>query len=388
MKFLKFSFNKEFQQLHEFESLTPTDRSIVFYAEDNFTMIHFEPILNELTKNLGRKVCYLTSSPADPILKTENKMINAFYIGDRTVRTKLFLTLNADILVMTMPDLETFHIKKSKIHPVHYIYVFHSMVSTHMIYHKGAFDNFDTILIVGKHQIKEIRETEKIYQLKPKNLLEHGYGQLDTLIKNSSTSSLPDEYKKNVLIAPSWGSSTLLEKHGNEIVKKLLENDYTVIVRPHPVTIKKSHKVIKSLKDNFENNSKFKLDLDIQNIDSLQHSQFLITDWSGIAMEYAFSQERPVLFIDVPKKINNNDFEKIPLVPLEESIREKLGCILSPDQLHKIQEKLEFLLQNQEYFKKQICEIRSDIIFNIGRSGEIGAKYIAKIADEQKQMLR
>jgi len=383
MKFPKFSFNKEMQQLHEFESLSPSEHSIVFYAEDKFAMIHFEQILNELTKNLGRKICYITSSSTDPILNTENQMIKPFYIGDGTVRTKFFLTLKADVLVMTMPDLETFHIKKSKIHPVHYVYIFHSLVSTHMVYRKGAFDNFDTILCGGKHQIREIRETEKIYQLKPKNLLEHGYDRIDTLIKNSSTSELPSKYKKNVLIAPSWGQHALLENHGKTIIQKLLENNYNVVVRPHPVIINKSPKMLKSLKENFENNSKFTLELDIQNTNSLHNSQFLISDWSGIAIEFAFSQGRPVLYIDVPKKINNSDFEKIPITPLEEHLREKLGYVLHTDQLHKIPEKLEFLYQNRESFKKQIFDIRSDTIFNIGKSGEIGAKHIAKIADEQ-----
>jgi len=349
-------------------------------------MIYFEPILTELTKNLKCQVCYLTSSPNDPLLTTENKRIKAFYIGDGSIRTKLFLTLKADVLVMTMPDLETFHIKRSKLYPVHYVYIFHSMVSTFMTYRKGALDNFDTILCVGKHHINEIREMECIYQLKPKKLLEHGYGFLDTLMKRYSSSSLCDKYnKKQVLVAPSWGKNALLENHGHDIVKILLKNGYFVIVRPHPMTMKKNINVINSLIKDFKSNPNFRLETDIRSTDSMQSSQFIISDWSGIAIEYAFTFERPVLFIDVPKKINNVDFEKISLTPIEVSLRKELGDSCSPNQLENIPEKLDRLSKNLESFKNYIIQARSKTIFNLGKSGAVGAKYIAQIADEQKQ---
>jgi len=386
MKIPRFSLSRELQELHKFESLEQNERSIVFYSEDNFSMMYFEPILTELTKNLERQVCYLTSSPNDPLLTTENKRIKAFYIGDGAIRTKLFLTLKADVLVMTMPDLETFHIKRSKLYPVHYVYIFHSIVSTFMTYRKGALDNFDTILCVGKHHINEIHEMESIYRLKPKELLEHGYGFLDTLMKRHPSSSLCDNYnKKQVLVAPSWGKNALLEKHGHDIVKVLLDNGYFVIVRPHPMTMKKSRKIINSLNKDFKNNPNFHLETDIRSTDSMQSSQFIISDWSGIAIEYAFTFERPVLFIDVPKKINNVDFEKISLIPIEVSLRKKLGDICSPKQLEKIPEKLHSLSKNLESFKNNIIQTRSKTIFNLGKSGAVGAKYIAQIADEQKQ---
>ncbi len=388
MKIPRLSFGRELQELRKFESLEQVERSIVFYSEDNFSIINFEPILTELTKKLGIQVCYLTSSPNDPMLTTENKKIKAFYIGKGATRTKLFLTLKADVLVMTMPDLETFHIKRSKIYPVHYVHVFHSIVSSHMVYRKGAFDNFDSILCVGNHHIKEIREIERVYGLKPKNLLEHGYGLLDTLIKNYYSSSLRNNYnKKQVLIAPSWGTNALLESHGHEIVKILLNNGYSVIVRPHPVTMKKKSKIINSLKKDFKTNPNFRLETDMRSSNSLQSSQYMISDWSGVALEYAFTFERPVLFVDVPKKINNPEYEKIPSTPVEVSLRNQLGCIISIHDLAKIPEKLDSLSKNLDIFKKQIIQARSQTIFNLGKSGEVGAKYIVQIDNEQKRKM-
>ena len=45
---------------------------------------------------------------------------------------------------MTIPDLGQLWLKRS-VHPVRYVYLFHSTNSTHTVYRKGAFDAYDTI---------------------------------------------------------------------------------------------------------------------------------------------------------------------------------------------------------------------------------------------------
>ena len=35
---------------------------------------------------------------------------------------------------------------------------------------------------------------------------------------------------------------------------------------------------------------------------SLYQSDLMISDWSGVAFEYAFAFNKPVIFCDVPKK--------------------------------------------------------------------------------------
>ena len=180
---INFSLGKEWGELKKFEKLFDDERSIVFYAENRASMNHFRSLINHLTEIMNLTVCYVTSVKDDPIFSTANKNIRPFYVGDGTARTKFFLTLKAKILIMDMPDLETFHIKRSKMHKVHYIYIFHSMFSVHSYLRKGAVDNFDTIFCVGEHHEKEIRETERVYGLKQKNLLQYGFGRLDKLLK-------------------------------------------------------------------------------------------------------------------------------------------------------------------------------------------------------------
>ena len=47
-------------------------------------------------------------------------------------------------------------------YPVHYVYLFHSMFSTHSYLREGAIDNYDTILNVGQFQNKSIEAIKKI----------------------------------------------------------------------------------------------------------------------------------------------------------------------------------------------------------------------------------
>ena len=366
MKLSKSIFDKERNDIEKFNQLDLDERSIVFYSESSVLLYPYvEQIIEELGKR-EQKICYVTSSKDDPILKNENKNIKVFYIGDGSVRSKFFWELKAKVLITTMPDLENYWIKRSVVFPVHYIYAFHSINSTHMEFRKGAFDHFDTIFCVGPHQIQELRATEKLYNLKQKNLVECGYGLLDKLLKSkllyAQQTFLSKNNKKKILIAPSWGKQNLLETKGLELVKILLDAGYHVTVRPHPMSIKKSSKIIKKIKEKFEGNADFILETNTSSFDQLFSSYAIISDWSGIGFEYAFVCERPVIYVDVPHKNNNPDYNKIPYEPLESSIRNLIGKVISPNELESIPKIIESTYENIDLFKTKVKEIRNQTI--------------------------
>ena len=388
MKIIKSVFGKEDNDIEKFNELDLDERSIVFYSESSVILYPYvEEIIMEL-QNREQKVCYLTSSKDDPILKNKNENVRVFYIGDSELeKMNFFLRLKAKMLIMTMPDLGSYHIKRSKEFPVHYIYTFHSMNSTHMEFQKDAFDEFDSIFCVGPYQVQELRATEQLYNLKRKNLVECGYGLLDKLLKLRSSfpekKNLLKNNKKNILIAPSWGKQNLLESIGIELVKTLLDAGYYVTVRPHPMTSKKSPKTIKQIKERFEKNPDFLLDTNTSSFEQLFSSYALITDWSGIGYEYAFVCERPVIYVDVPKKSHNKEYEKIGFVPFEISIRDKIGEVVSVQNMETIPERIEFLYSHNNNFENRIQKIRNDAIFNIGESGKITASEIIRIISEK-----
>jgi len=376
---LNFRFGEEWKELKKIEKLTDKERSIVFYAENQASMNHFRLLISELTEEKNLQICYVTSVKNDPIFSSENKNILAFYIGDGTARTKFFLTLKAKILIMDMPDLQTFHIKRSKVYPVHYVYIFHSMFSTHSYLRKGALDNYDTIFCVGYHHEKEIRATEERYGLKEKKLIKYGFGRLDTLLQEKQKFQKTNKEDKNlILITPTYGENNLLQICGKELIEILLKADFTVMLRPHYRTFKDSKKLINSIIENFGNHPNFILEKGIIPSDKFHNSKCMISDWSGISLEYAFTFERRVIFIDVPMKILNPDSEDIEIEPIEISIREKIGHVVSPNNLEKIPEIIRNL-DNDNSMSKQIRKICSETVYNIDNSAKIGAEIIEKI---------
>jgi len=384
---MKFSLGSEWNELKKFEDLKQNERDVVFYSENENSMLIFKSLISELTNKHNLNICYVTSSKDESILKKPNNKIKSFFIGDGVVRTKFFLNLKAKILIMTMPDLETFHIKKSKVYPVHYVYLFHSMVSTHLIYRRSAFEHFDSIFCVGNYQLDEIRSTEKLYNLKPKNLIRYGYSHLDNLLeKYSKRILLPknNENKLHILLAPSWSDDGLFENISEKVIDILLREGYKVTFRPHPMTQKKSKKKIDRMTEKFSKNESFLLEQNISNFDSFLFSDIMITDWSGAALEFAFAFEKPVLFIDVPKKINNPEYEKIPQVPIEVSIREKIGKIILPTDLELIPNEIKMLYGQTKELRDKITKIRNELIFNVGESKKDGAEEIIKLLNERE----
>ena len=278
-------------------------------------------------------ICYLSSSRTDPGLSLRHSRLNSFFIGSGFIRNYLFETIDTQLLILTMPDLGNFQIKRSR-HDVHYVYTQHSLVSSHMIYREKAFDHYDTILCAGPHQIAEIEKTEICFNLEKKNLVKFGYPRLDQLINYSDQEKEKSEVvainkkKLIILIAPSWGPEGLIESGlCLNLAKQLIELGHQIIVRPHPQTIKFNRKKISEIEETFFNNPDVVVELDVRGHESLFSSDIMISDWSGVALEYALGFKKPVVFCDIPKKINNTKYLEIDMVPIEVSVRNELGVI-------------------------------------------------------------
>ena len=304
-------------------------REIVFYSEGPWLTNHFTPIIRELTDKRDRKVTFLTSSKEDKINLTNSNNLKKIYIGNQSARTYLFRKFNAKLMIMSTPNLQSMQLKKEE--NTKYYYLHHSPYSTHMIYEENAFDDFDGMFCVGPHHVNEVTEREENKSLNKKNLLESGYTNFDYLKK--TTNKL---VKKNqILIAPSWGENSIVNLCLFSLVKKLTDLKYNVILRPHDRSyIKNKKKLFKVIKY-FEGNEYFELDTNPDSSDSMNRSEILITDWSGISFEYLI-QNKPIIFIDVPPKINNKNYKKVNYLPIEISMRNEIGELINFNDIDKL----------------------------------------------------
>ena len=64
-------------------------------------------------------------------------------------------------------------------------------------------------------------------------------------------------------------------------------------------------------------------------------ADLLITDWSNISMEVAFSTLKPVLYINTPMKVFNPEYKKIDIVPIDIWIRAEMGGQLELDEVDR-----------------------------------------------------
>lgn len=369
------------QELSRFNAVPREQRQVVFYSEGAGYWSHFEPVFTALQQRYKKPVLYVTSSLDDPIYKNPPAGLAPFYVGTGMVRTLFFATLDVDVLLMTMPDLHSFHIKRSP-HKVQYVYLHHSIVSTHMVYRPAAFDHFDAILCVGPHHIQEIRQRELQQNLPAKTLIEHGYGRLDSMLKELEPVAGSSANPKQVLIAPSWGDNSLLNLCGQQAIESLLAAGHKVVLRPHPRTRQLHASVLEQIITRFGEHPQFELDNNMDAYSTLQSSALMISDWSGAALEFAFAYQRPVIFVDVPRKIQNEAYTALQLEPIEASIRQEIGQIVLQQDIGLIGEKAQEIMHNSAQWQQDISAVRQKNVFNLNNSGVVAADYLMSVINK------
>jgi YidC/Oxa1 family membrane protein insertase len=258
------------------------------------------------------------------------------------------------------------------------------MGSTHMVDFENSYDHYDTIFCTGPHQIREIRRREELAGLPQKNLVEHGYARVDQLMELATKQ--PERRQSGaaravILLAPTWGENSILHVCGEKLVKVLLGAGYTVILRPHYQTVRLTPEMVGRILDIHGGNQRLRYVDRMGDTDSLLESDMLICDWSSTSIEYALGLEKPVLYIDVPRRVRNLNYEKIGTEPLEISIREEVGVVLAPGNVADAPERIEELLSNPDRFRNHISELRRRILFNPGRSAEVGGREILGLAE-------
>jgi YidC/Oxa1 family membrane protein insertase len=291
--------------------------------------------------------------------------------------------MEVGVLVATVPQLGISVLPRSRFAEklgTRYLYVFHSMASTHMIYEPDGFDHYDTVMCVGPYMVDEIRAREAREGLPAKELVEHGYGRLDSILADRSPEPRPVAERPTVLVAPSWGPTCTFETIGADVVRTLLDGGCRVIARPHPMTKKRSPGVVEQLAATFASHPDFTLDEDIAATRSLHESDVMVSDWSGAALEYAFGLERPVVFLDVDRKVNNEDYGALGIEPFEASVRDQIGVVVDPTDLSTLVPAVHQMTGSSAEWRSRLQAAREANIFNVGHSGRVAAEAIAQAA--------
>jgi YidC/Oxa1 family membrane protein insertase len=373
---------RHWRACRRFTALPRQARRIVLYSESAQDWHHFKPVVEYLTGVIGASLCYASSDEDDPGLHEDNPRIRPFCIGKGVVRIWFFQFLDADLLLTQMLDLGNFDLKRS-IRPVHYVYMFHSLISTHMSDHEDSFDHYDTILCAGPHQMREIRRREEMKGLKPKRLIPHGYHRIEQLMaERRPPPPIRSDADLHVLLAPSWGEQTILNACGLDLVRIIIEAGFRLTLRPHFQTRWQTPAVIDRITGRYGSHPRFRLVEQMGESDSLYDSHVMITEWSGAGQDYGLGLEKPVLYIDLPPKARNDTWPELGMEPFESFVRDKIGALLPPGRLDDAPGVIRELVRHPERFRTEVAELRRNWIYNLGSSGEAGARAVAAIAAE------
>jgi hypothetical protein len=378
------NFFETWGQLDQFKKLDPKFHELVIYSEGPQDWPHIGPMVEKFFElSSSQHITYLTSEKNDPGINFKHERFKSFYIGSGSVRTIFFKSLRAKFLLMSLPDLEVYQLKRSVVHNVHYVYCFHSINSAHAVYRERAFEFYDTIFCVGAHHVAELRTEEEIKKLKPRTLLEHGSVKLDTVIKNYTQlrESFKERSRPLILLAPSWGTGSFAEnpKLVRQMIEGIIKEGWECRLRLHPMTVRHNPQLIKELRSEFGQfvaNGLFEVEDNLNDNSSLRDANVMVSDWSGAATEFAFGLERPVLFLNTPQKINNPKWQEYGMPGLEDFIRHEVGQVLEPSEAANMASSLRSLMENAEAYKEKIRTARQKWIFNVGSSAEKGATYL------------
>lgn len=365
-------------------------RNIVVYSETGQDWHQFSGLIEELNDRRERNVCYVTSDRNDPGLGRRHERFRSILVPEGFFLTLFFQVNQTDLFVLTMMDLGNLHLKRS-LHPVHYVYLFHSMGSTHMVDHADSFDHYDTLFCAGPHQVEEVRRRERLKDLPEKHLYDYGHPRLEQVMEegrrwrmNHPRPEMPPEHPV-VLVAPTWGETSIFNVCGAGLIEALLHGGCHVIMRPHYHSNRLTPDLIASVRRRFDGNPEFEYVDRMGETGSLLRSDLLVTDWSAMALEYSLGLEKPVLFIDVPRRIRNPDWRELGIEPVESAIREQVGRIVSPERLGEAPAAVRGLLADREEFAARMAGLRDHTVFRLGHSIEDGAAELVRLADRQRQ---
>ncbi len=303
---------------------------IGFFCENNYIFQYLEPYI--LKKLKREKVLILSFQ------NIENNLIDKssiFIFRTNFFRELAFLTLKLKFLYSSTPDLDNTIFKRSKFSKCKYIYLHHTPVSLTLIYNSDAFNAFDAVQTISTYQFKEMKEIVSKNNLKTK-IFKSKYLFINKQIERNK-SQIPDT---DVLIAPSWNSSFYKLNYHILLKKQLSKNNITYKLRPHPMSLAKGEIAMNDL-------TKLDIPVDKLTLLNLFKYKFIITDWSGIFIEFALIFKRKAYLINTPKKIVNTNYLNYENQPIEISLRNILGKTYEIHNIQKIIDEIQILKKNR-----------------------------------------
>ncbi len=344
----------------------------VIYNEGNQYWNVFKPVIDQFE---SRKIplMYYTSAKNDPVFDGKYEFVKAEYIGEGNAAFAKLNMLSAGFVLMTTPGLQVYQLKRSK-NVKHYSHVLH-MPNDATTYRLFGLDYFDSVLLTGDYQKKDIQTLEEMRGIKHKDLVSVGCSYLDTLAEKIKSIPAEENHIFTVLVSPSWGNVGVLKRYGERLLDPLSETGWKIIIRPHPQSKKSEADMLARLEERYKNNPNVEWDYNRDNIYSMKRADIMISDFSGIIFDYTFLCDKPVMYVNTEMDLRPYDAYDLQKKLWQFEILEKMGIKLEEKDFSRIKE----VIQNASdspVLAEQRKIAKETAWMNIGHAGEKIADYM------------
>lgn len=360
------------------EDLGKNKIPFVIFADSKRYWNVFEPICREFDKR-GVDIVYMTASPDDPGLECNLPHVESKFIGEGNRAFAKLNFINASIVLSTTPGLDVYQWKRSRDVSC-YVHILHAAGEV-VEYRMFGLDYYDAVLLAGDFQKEQIRKLEKMRNLPAKELVDGGIPYMDKMVERLKASGESAPHERCVLLAPSWGPSSIFNKLGGGIIGKLLETGYHVIVRPHPQSFTSEKELMDKLMSEYPESDKLEWNRDVDNFEVLRRSDILISDFSGVTFDFALVYDKPIIYTDT-------EFDTAPYDAwwLDEElwtlrVLPKLGAKLTADNMDSLKSMIDECISNPEFAKGR-DEVRSECWNCYGEGTKVTVDYLLKKYEE------
>ncbi len=330
----------------------------------------FEPLCDEFERR-GEPLVFMTASPDDPALDKHYEHVRCSFIGEGNHAFAKLNFLKADILLSTTPGLDVYQWKRSR-DVRWYVHVLHAATDPAM-YRMFGLDYYDALLLSGEYQTRQERALEEKRGLPAKEIILTGVPYLDQLKKRLDAAEPLPEHPVTILLAPSWGKSSLFGRFEGRIIEAALATGYHVIVRPHPQSFTAEKEMMDRLMAAYPESDQLEWNQDNDNFEVLRRSDIMISDFSGVIFDFSLIFSKPVIYADTSYDKSPYDawwleeemwtFEALP----------KIGRQLTEDRLDSLKDLVDQTLGSVD-LKDTIAQARRETWANPGES-------VSRIAD-------
>lgn len=342
--------------------------SIAIHCEDPRYEITFLPILRNLAAQ-DVAPTFFTMYERDASYEALPHGVTHRAIPPGMVGYAYLNHIEATVLATTTPQLDVMTFRRSR-RVRNYVMVQHALGECRFV-RPYAYDYFDTVFCCGEVLKKNIRRMEALRASPPKTLLETGLPHYEALIARRDAAP-PRSGRTCVLVAPSWGPLSMFEAYGTDFIAGIAQK-FQVIVRPHP-QMRVSQP---ALFERILATPGVEVDTSRTPSDAMSRADILLSDISGIAHEFAFIYERPVVVIDRHLEPGGLEGE---LLGGESEVKQRCSEFIVPlpgTRIAEVSEELARVLA--AHSPQRLRQVRDELVYHFGHASEVASRQLLEI---------